>query len=169
MKILLASPVGPLLLEHDGAAVGALRYWPAGAHPPAGTRDEAPASDALGRRAAEQLREYFAGTRTGFDLPLDPPGTDFQRAVWKALTRISYGAVLTYGELARRMGRPGAARAIGQANARNPIPIIVPCHRILASGGGIGGYAGDWGEGEGIARKRWLLAHESARPAARPE
>lgn len=158
----MSSPVGPLLLEHDGAAVTGLRYWTTGAHPPAGTRDAPARGDRVGEEAVRQLREYFAGERREFDVPLAPAGTEFQRSVWSALRALPYGATCTYADLARDVGRPGGARAIGQANARNPIPIIVPCHRVTASGGRIGGYAGDWGGGEGIARKRWLLAHESA-------
>jgi methylated-DNA-[protein]-cysteine S-methyltransferase len=160
-KILISSPVGSLLLEHDGQAVTGLRYWAAGAHPPAGTRDAPARGDLLGEETVRQLREYFAGERREFDLPLAPAGTEFQRGVWSALRGLPYGGTCTYADLARELGRRGGARAIGQANARNPIPIVVPCHRVIARGGRIGGYAGDWGEGEGIARKRWLLAHES--------
>lgn len=162
-SILLNTPIGAMLLEHDGAAVTGLRFWREGAHPPAGTRDEPARDDAFGRRAVEQLRAYFSGEARSFDLPVHAEGTEFQRRIWDELTRIPYGQTVTYGELAARVGRPGAARAVGQANARNPVPVVVPCHRVLASGGGIGGYVGEWGEGESIARKRWLLGHESDR------
>jgi methylated-DNA-[protein]-cysteine S-methyltransferase len=99
------------------------------------------------------LEEYFAGERTEFDIPMELDGTVFQRAVWEELTRIGYGETISYGELARRVGRPKGPRAVGQANGRNPIPIIVPCHRVLA-GNGIGGYGG------GLAMKRTLLGIE---------
>ena len=106
-------------------------------------------------QAALQLEEYFAGRRTAFDVPMALEGTPFQRQVWDELTRIPYGGTITYGELARRVGRPNGPRAVGQANGRNPIPIIVPCHRVVA-GNGLGGYAG------GLPLKRALLAVEGA-------
>ena len=158
-RLLVASPVGPLLVEHDGAAVHAVHFWEQGKHPPAGTRVEPTRDDALGWRVARQLREYFAGSRRDFDLPLAPGGTDFQRRVWDALRQIPFGATCSYGEVAARMGA-GSARAVGQANRRNPIPIIVPCHRVRAAGGGIGGYMGSGSDGVEVEVKRWLLAHE---------
>ena len=157
-RLLLASPVGPLLVEHDGQAVRAIHYWPQGAHPPAGTRVEPTRDDALGWRVAEQLREYFAGKRRDFDLPLAVEGTEFQRRVWDALRTIPFGETRTYGDVAGQI-ECSAARAIGQANRRNPIPIVIPCHRVLASNG-IGGYAGQAGAGEHVDTKRWLLRHE---------
>lgn len=105
-------------------------------------------------RAAEQLLEYFAGVRAGFDLPLDPQGSPFDLAVWRELRRIPHGGTISYAELARRVGRPSAARAVGGANGRNPLPIVVPCHRVIASDG-LGGYAG------GLAMKRVLLDLEA--------
>ena len=128
----------------------------------AGRHLAAAANDRHGRRdvddvppvlkeTATQLEEYFAGERTDFDLPMELDGTPFQREVWAELTRIPYGETISYGELARRVGRPNGPRAVGQANGRNPIPIIVPCHRVLASNG-IGGYGG------GLEVKRALLA-----------
>jgi methylated-DNA-[protein]-cysteine S-methyltransferase len=159
-RILISSPVGPLLIEHDGAALLALRFWPAADAPP-GEALSAPApGDPLGQRIVVQLEEYFRGGRRGFELPLAPAGTEFQRRVWSALTRVPFGETRSYGELAREVGSGGGARAIGQANARNPIPIVIPCHRVLAADRSIGGYAGDWGMGDGIVRKRWLLRHE---------
>ena len=158
--LLLASPVGPLLAEYDAEALLALRFWPQGEHPPAGTRDEPARQDALGRQVARELREYFAGERRDFALPLRLSGTAFQRGVWEALRGIPYGQTRSYGALARELGRPGAARAVGQANAHNPVPIVVPCHRVLASDGGLGGYLGAWGEHSATAVKRWLLEHE---------
>jgi methylated-DNA-[protein]-cysteine S-methyltransferase len=101
-----------------------------------------------------QLTEYFAGARTAFDLALDPVGTPFQRRVWDALRAIPLGETITYGELARRIGRPTCARAVGHANARNPLSIVVPCHRVIGGDGALTGYAG------GTDRKAWLLAHE---------
>ncbi|HET8655544.1 MAG TPA: methylated-DNA--[protein]-cysteine S-methyltransferase [Longimicrobiaceae bacterium] len=160
MRLLLSSPVGPLLAEYDAEAVTGLRFWRQGAHPPAGTIDAPPRGDALGARLERELDEYFAGARREFSVPLRPGGTDFQRSVWAALRRVAYGETRSYGEIARELGRPGASRAVGQANGRNPIPILIPCHRVLAADGGIGGYMGDWGAGEGVALKRWLLTHE---------
>ena len=156
-RLLLSSPVGPLLVEHDGRAVRSIRYWPQGAHPPAGTRVEPSRDDALGWRVAEQLRDYFAGKRRDFDLPLAPDGTAFQRRVWDALRAIPCGQTRTYGQVAKEV--KSVARAVGQANRHNPIPIVIPCHRVLA-GGGIGGYAGAWNDGEETDVKRWLLRHE---------
>lgn len=106
--------------------------------------------------AAAQLRQYFAGERRGFALELAPHGTEFQQRVWRALCEIPYGAVRNYGEVARAVGQPGAARAVGQANGCNPLPIVVPCHRVIASNGTIGGYSG------GLAIKHRLLALEGA-------
>ncbi len=105
--------------------------------------------------AREQLGEYFAGERTDFDLAVSPAGSAFERRVWAELHTIPYGATLTYGELAARIGRPNAARAVGAANGRNPIAVVTPCHRIVGGGGALTGYAG------GIDRKRFLLALEA--------
>jgi methylated-DNA-[protein]-cysteine S-methyltransferase len=105
-------------------------------------------------RATRQLEEYFAGTRTEFDIPIDLRGTPFQRQVWTALAEIPYGKTVSYAELAEMVGRPGACRAVGQANGSNPIPIVLPCHRVVGSGGGIGGYGG------GLDMKRRLLELE---------
>ena len=107
-------------------------------------------------RAREQLNEYFARTRTTFDLPLDPAGSAFERRVWDALRAIPYGSTVSYGELARRLGDPRATRAVGAANGKNPIPIIVPCHRVVGARGELTGFGG------GLDRKRWLLEHEGA-------
>lgn len=158
--LLLPSPVGSLLARYDAAGLRELRFWPRGEHSPAGTRDEPPRGDALGRALAAQLREYFAGERRSFDLPLAAVGTDFQRRVWNALARIPFGETRSYGEVAEEVRCPSGSRAVGQANGRNPIPIVVPCHRVLASGGGIGGYMGAGPDGAGVRIKRWLLRHE---------
>lgn len=107
---------------------------------------------------ARQLAEYFAGERRSFDLPLAPEGTEFQRAVWDALSAIPYGRTMGYGELARGLGRPAASRAVGRANGANPIPVIVPCHRVIGAQGDLTGYGG------GLERKRFLLRLEGALP-----
>jgi methylated-DNA-[protein]-cysteine S-methyltransferase len=101
-----------------------------------------------------QLDEYFAGIRVAFDLPIRLDGTPFQLEVWSALLAVPLGTVATYGQIARQLGRPAAARAVGAANARNPISIVVPCHRLVGTGGDLTGYGG------GLDRKEWLLAHE---------
>ncbi len=107
-------------------------------------------------RAVEQIGEYFAGGRRMFDFPMEPGGTTFQRRVYDALARIPYGETRSYGQVATDLGRPGAARAVGHANGRNPIAIVVPCHRLVGSTGALTGYGG------GLDRKRWLLGHERA-------
>lgn len=109
------------------------------------------------RQAKRELREYFAGKRKRFQVALAPDGTPFQRAVWKAISTVRFGETITYGKLARRARHPGSARAAGAATGRNPLGIIVPCHRILGSNGSLTGYAG------GLQRKRALLALEGAR------
>ena len=101
--------------------------------------------------ACRQLDEYFRGTRKEFDLPLALQGTPFQKAVWHRLTEIPYGETISYAELAQRVGNPKACRAVGTANGANPLPIVIPCHRVIATGGGLGGYAG------GLPMKRQLL------------
>jgi methylated-DNA-[protein]-cysteine S-methyltransferase len=118
-------------------------------------------------RTEAQLAEYFAGERRDFDLPLAPQGSGFQVEVWRALLRIPYGETCSYGHIARVVGRPSASRAVGAANGRNPIPIIVPCHRVIGSNGSLTGYGG------GLPVKRWLLDHERgwkqpSLPVARP-
>lgn len=147
------SPVGPISLTAADGRLVALSMTDAGPEP-----DPSPAGpDARVLHAAvEQLAEYFAGGRTEFDLPLHQIGTDFQRRVWAALLRIPYGATATYGEIAAEIGAPTAARAVGLANGRNPIGIVVPCHRVIGAGGVLVGYAG------GLHRKRSLLALEQA-------
>jgi len=113
---------------------------------------------ALFARLRDQLAQYFEGKRTAFDVTLAYPGTDFQRKVWQALRDIPYGQTRSYGEVARTVGKPGAARAVGAANGANRIAIIIPCHRIIAAGGGMGGYGG------GLWRKLRLLELERRRP-----
>jgi methylated-DNA-[protein]-cysteine S-methyltransferase len=145
----MPTPVGQLVLESDGAVL--IGIWlPSQAKTTRGDGHDAPP---VLKDTATQLEEYFAGERTGFDVPMELDGTAFQKEVWRELTRIPYGETISYGELARRVGRPKGPRAVGQANGKNPIPIIVPCHRVLASNG-IGGYGG------GLPMKRALLAVE---------
>ena len=146
-RIVFDTPVGPLGLEEEGGALRRL-YLPG--QPAERLGEETPA---LARGRAELL-EYFQGKRRAFDLPLDPRGTPFQLAVWRELERVPYGTVVTYGALAARVGRPRACRAVGQANHRNPLPILLPCHRVVGSGGALTGYAG------GLALKKYLLRLE---------
>ena len=106
------------------------------------------------QQAADELREYFAGTRTHFTVPLDPAGTEFQRAVWRQLVTIPWGQTVSYAEIARAVGKPRGSQAVGKANGSNPLAIVVPCHRVVGTSGKLTGYAG------GIDRKSWLLRHE---------
>jgi len=108
------------------------------------------------RRAVQQLTEYFAGERQDFDVPLDVVGTEFQRAAWTALRTIPFGATASYAEQARRLGKPSAVRAVGAANGRNPVSIVVPCHRVVGKDGSLTGFAA------GVETKAWLLDHEQA-------
>ncbi len=152
----LASPLGPLLaIAHDDA-VAALHFVD-GKYAPAIRPDwrEDPDHSPL-RRLGTQLAEYFAGRRTAFDLPLAPSGTDFQRRVWREIAKVPPGRTTTYAAIAARAGAAGSARAAGAATGRNPLSIVVPCHRIVASSGALTGYAG------GLDRKRRLLALEGA-------
>ncbi len=148
------SPIGRLLLHSDGSAVTGLYMDVADQPLPVrgGWVEDAEAGPLP--EAIRQLREYFAGTRREFDLPLRLEGTAFQRRVWGALGGIPYGATWSYGELAKRIDRPKASRAVGLANGRNPLSIVVPCHRVIGADGSLTGYGG------GLERKRWLLAHE---------
>jgi len=150
----LDSPLGPLyaVASLEGLRVLQWRAPAVALRPP-----EAGAEEALLRAVEDQLAAYFAGERRAFDVPLDPVGTEFQRAAWSALRRIPYGETRTYAEQAAAIGRPRAVRAIGAANGRNPIPIIVPCHRVIGSDGTLTGFAG------GLEAKRFLLALESSR------
>jgi methylated-DNA-[protein]-cysteine S-methyltransferase len=147
------SPIGELLLLGDGDALRGL-YMQAGRNPirinPRWLRD---AEAFAGIR--EQLEQYFAGERTTFDIPMHLEGTAFQRTVWHELTQIPYGETISYGELAKRIGRPDRARAVGTANGQNPIAVIVPCHRVIGANGKLIGYGG------GLDNKRRLLELES--------
>jgi methylated-DNA-[protein]-cysteine S-methyltransferase len=155
-----ATAYGPVYATAEGASLTGV-YFEGGRHAPAisaAWREDA-ASAPL-EQCARQLAEYFAGHRRAFDLPLAPRGTPFQERVWKEIAAIPYGETLTYAELARRAGAPGAARAAGAATGRNPLSIVVPCHRVVGSAGGLTGYAG------GLDRKERLLRMEGAREAA---
>jgi methylated-DNA-[protein]-cysteine S-methyltransferase len=145
------SPIGPVAVGVDGTGVAAVQL-----------RSKRPVqpgpSGGLLAEAVGQLRAYFAGERTEFALPLSVPdgvGSDFERAVWAELARIPYGDMRTYGEVAAAVGDAGAARAVGTACNHNPIPVIVPCHRVVGAGGKLVGF------GAGLPRKRWLLEHEA--------
>lgn len=146
------SPVGPLTLAGNAGALTTV--WFDGA-PPAVESGAAHRDPALFRAAADQLEAYFAGERHEFDLTLAPSGTPFQLSVWRGLLEIPYGETCTYGQLAARLGSPGASRAVGLANGRNPLAIIVPCHRVIGADGTLTGYAG------GMDRKRVLLDLEA--------
>ena len=146
------SPLGRMFIKGDGQFVTGL-YLPQHkgwrGPDPAWQESAEPFSVAL-----EQLGEYFAGSRQEFDVPLKVAGTPFQQRVWQELVRIPYGTTITYAQLAQRVGKPTASRAVGNANARNPISIIVPCHRVIGADGKLTGYAG------GVDKKQWLLAWE---------
>jgi methylated-DNA-[protein]-cysteine S-methyltransferase len=151
------SPVGPLRLVGGAAGLAAV-LWE--------KQDPAESGFALEReddrdpvlvQAARELREYFAGERREFSVPLDFTGTEFQNKVWRALRSIPFGETRSYGELAAQIGAPKASRAVGAANGRNPIPIILPCHRVIGSSGSLTGFGG------GLPMKKQLLAHEQGR------
>lgn len=148
----ISSPIGLLTLTSNGSALTQLSL-------PRGDdteRDDVPAdADPILSAAREQLAAYFDMRLRQFDLPLEPKGTDFQRRVWDSLRAIPYGETISYAELARRIDNPKAVRAVGAANGRNPLMIIVPCHRVIGADGSLTGFGG------GIDRKRWLLDHEA--------
>jgi methylated-DNA-[protein]-cysteine S-methyltransferase len=149
----LETPIGTLLIAGDDAVVHRITFperdrtvtpepeWRESQRGPVG-------------EAARQLREYFAGKRARFDLPFAPEGTVFQRTVWRQLQEIPYGETISYGELARRVGNPKASRAVGSANGANPLPIVIPCHRVIAGDGALGGFGG------GLPTKHTLIALE---------
>ena len=157
----MATPVGELLLGAGDAGLTCVWFDVEGhGHRPAdGWRQASGAGGGEARVLAEaraQLEAYFAGDLTMFDLPLAARGTPFQERVWSALRGIAFGEAISYGELARRIGEPASVRSVGHANGRNPLPIIVPCHRVIGANGSLTGFGG------GIERKRWLLEHEGA-------
>lgn len=157
------TPIGPVTVVADGAAIIGL-YLEVHRHglDPSEYGDRVD-GDPLLAEAGRQLTDYFAGERTEFDLPLRPEGTQFQQQVWRALCDIPFGETWSYRELAERIGRPTASRAVGLANGRNPISIVIPCHRVIGANGSLTGYGG------GIDRKRWLLAHETAGAQVQPQ
>jgi methylated-DNA-[protein]-cysteine S-methyltransferase len=151
------TPVGPLRLCFTDQGLSALEF--AGEGPPTGSNQDAPPAhlQPLIEATKRELKAYFAGTPTDFAaLALDPQGTPFQRRVWQELQRIPRGQAISYKELAQRVGNPKGCRAVGQANGRNPIPLIIPCHRVINADGGLGGFS------SGLETKRWLLRHEGA-------
>ncbi len=141
----MESPIGPLLLTCSDTGLTSLQM---------GARAEREQDHPLLQQARLQLGEYFAGERTEFELPLEPQGTEFQRAVWNQLCAIPFAETASYGQVAARVGRPKASRAVGAANGANPIAIIVPCHRVIGADGSLTGFGG------GLQRKQWLLQHE---------
>ncbi len=149
----IESPVGLLTMSAragiiDGLSMDGQRHTPPA--DPAAVRDAAPFSELIA-----QLDDYFAGRPVRFDIPMSLAGTEFQRRVWAALREIPHGETISYGQLARRLGMPGASRAVGLANGRNPIAIVIPCHRVIGADGRLTGYGG------GLERKAWLLRHEA--------
>lgn len=149
----LKSPVGDLLLTASSAGLRGL--WIVGEKHCSGIDPGWVRDPAAFEEAARQLEEYFDGKRSGFDLPLDVEGTPFQQEAWEALRKIPWGETRSYQQQAAAIGRPAAVRAIGTANGKNPISIIVPCHRVIGANGSLTGYGG------GMAAKRWLLEHEA--------
>ena len=139
------SPIGPMTLVQEGEALARLDF-----DVPSQPEEVTP----LLLEACRQLREYFAGERKAFALPLAPAGTEFQKKVWAALRDIPWGETRSYGDIARAIGKPTACRAVGMANGRNPLPIFIPCHRVIGTNGSITGYSG------GLEKKRFLLRLE---------
>jgi methylated-DNA-[protein]-cysteine S-methyltransferase len=156
-KVVHDSPVGRLTLVSDGAHLVVCAFD--GSTPPREVNEAVPQDDAVLREAMRQLDDYFADARRAFDLPLAARGTAFQRRVWQELGRIPFGETRSYGEVAERLGNPKAMRAVGAANGRNPIAIIVPCHRVIGASGALTGFGG------GLARKAYLLELERSQRA----
>lgn len=154
----IESPIGPLRLAADEDGLCLIEFPPPRplnpAHGEIWTEGRHPLLDV----AALQLADYFAGRLQTFDLPLSPRGTEFQRKVWRELSRIPYGTTINYGQLAQRVGDAKASRAVGAANGRNPLPIVVPCHRVIGANGSLTGFAG------GLPTKQFLLRLEGALP-----
>ena len=150
------SPIGPLMLAADDAGLRHIEFRD-NRHP--ANRADWHGGDSEILQASEaQLADYFAGTRRDFDLPLAPQGTAFQLQVWHELARIPFGATISYAQLAQRIGKPEAVRAVGAANGRNPLPIVLPCHRVIGADGALVGFGG------GLATKQFLLRLEGALP-----
>jgi methylated-DNA-[protein]-cysteine S-methyltransferase len=152
---LYESPHGQILLSATGAGLAGVYFSGQKYFPKDGAQWRRDERNALLRQTKKELAEYFAGTRKRFEVALDPSGTPFQHAVWNAISGVGYGETISYGELAQRAGAAGRARAVGAATGRNPIGVIVPCHRIVGADGSLTGYAG------GLERKRALLALEA--------
>jgi methylated-DNA-[protein]-cysteine S-methyltransferase len=148
------TPIDRLVVASDGSAI--VGVWMANAEPNDRRWADRCGTDPLLDEARRQLVAYFAGRLEVFELPLAPNGTEFQRRVWTELTKIPFGSTISYAQLARRVSNEAAVRAVGAANGRNPIPIIVPCHRVIGSNGSLTGFGG------GLPRKQWLLHHEGA-------
>jgi len=151
----MPSPVGPLLLAADDTSLQCIEFEHP-RHPSAHARSGQAGENAVLREARRQLEEYFEGTRRTFALPLAPRGTAFQQQVWMALRDIPYGETISYAQLAQRLDMPTATRAVGAANGRNPLPIVVPCHRVIGADGSLTGFGG------GLPTKRFLLELEGA-------
>jgi methylated-DNA-[protein]-cysteine S-methyltransferase len=143
---ILSSPVGPIEIRATNSGIRSIGYL--------GESSEERPND-LSKECSNQLREYFGGLRQTFDVPFALEGTSFEQSVWSELTRIPYGSTRSYIEIARKLDNPGAIRAVGRANGKNRLNIIVPCHRVIGSNGSLTGYGG------GIPRKQWLLDHEA--------
>ena len=153
----LEAPFGPLLAVACAGSLRELRFGvPGRAFDIPSTWRAAPASEPVLERLAQQLERYYAGELREFELPLEPLGTDFQLRVWSELRRIPWGRTISYGELATRIGQPSASRAVGAANGKNPLPIVIPCHRVIGSDGSLTGFGG------GLPIKRALLAIEGS-------
>lgn len=142
----LSTPLGPLTVQSDGTFITAVEFG-------AAITAHEPRCDVLDQ-AKGQLEAYFAGELTSFDLPLRPRGTAFQQRVWQALTGVPFGQTVSYGTIAQTIENPKGVRAVGMANSKNPIAIVIPCHRIIGANGTLTGYAG------GLDKKEWLLRHE---------
>jgi methylated-DNA-[protein]-cysteine S-methyltransferase len=152
----ISTPIGRLTLVGSAQGLQEILWGGAAGEHPAGS------AAVLLAEAERQLDDYFAGRRRQFELPLDLRGTPFQLEAWRALAELAYGSTVSYAEQAHRLGRPAASRAVGAANARNPVPIVLPCHRIVGADGSLTGFGG------GLWRKRALLEHEAAVIAASP-
>ncbi len=153
----LDSPIGPILVAGDSGSISEISFT-------TGHLVRKPSADWVEDReplllATEQLEQYFAGERRRFELPLRMEGTTFQKRVWAVLLTIPYGDAWTYGQVAETLGSPGAARAVGRANATNPLPLVVPCHRVIGADGTLTGFGG------GLSAKQWLLRFEGALPS----
>jgi methylated-DNA-[protein]-cysteine S-methyltransferase len=153
---LFSSPVGTLVLTSDGEALTGLHLPRHDGSPAPLPGPEWQQDDSVFREVRDQLRAYFAGERRSFKVPMRMIGTPFQRLAWEGLLTIPFGATISYAEQASRIGRPGSSRAVGAANGRNPIALIVPCHRVIGSNGTLTGYGG------GLDLKEWLLQHEAS-------